>query len=46
MDIFYSPKQVPSSHSMEKNYSKSPLKAKLVVEKLLSGECSSKMYGT
>lgn len=43
MDIFYNPKQVPSSHSMEKSYSKSPLKPKLVVEKLLSGECSSKI---
>ena len=43
MEIFYHPKQVPSSQTMKNSYSKSPIKPRLVVEKLLSGECGNKI---
>ena len=43
MNIFYTPKQVPSSENMVNSCSKSPIKPRLVVEKLLSGKHSNKI---
>ena len=40
MDIFYTPKQVNTNSNMGMSLSKSPLKPKLVVAKLLSGNHS------
>ena len=43
MDIFYTPKQVTSSENMVNSCSKSPIKPRLVVKKLLAGEHSNKI---
>ena len=43
MEVFYTPKQVNTGGNMDRSFSKSPLKPKLVVDKLLSGKCGDKV---